>query len=249
MFSRLMIVGSALLLAAPVAAQEASTPPAAAATVTPPTQPTPTTLTHAQMDRLRADVGTFEIALERSIGRAALELSQWAQQIVPDVPLYASAAPVAHGVPVGDASLTFSVEVSEMVGVNMAMAYQRPRQQASPNPNVDRVGATGSQVLPGDPITGSLPRLTTEDFNQHYSDYVRQAVIDTILDQSGVLTLKDDQILAVAVIPVSVTNVPGYKGVSRNLILSIRGADPGAVAPGQDLARAGEEPHYRRPGF
>jgi hypothetical protein len=226
-----MICGSVLLLAAPVAAQDVSTQTAAAATEAPPSQPTPTTLSHAQLDRLRADVGTFEIALERAINKAALELSQWVEQIVPGVPLYASSAPVAHGVPAGDASITFSVEVSEMVGVNMAMAYQRPSPQP-PSP-VERVGATGAQVLPGDPLTGPPSRLTPAAFDQHYSDYVRQGVIDTILDQSGVLALKDDQVLAVAVIPVSVTNLPGYKGVSRNLILSIKGGDLAQLRAGK----------------
>jgi hypothetical protein len=218
-----MFVG-ALFLAAPAAAQgpAAQSAPAPATTV----EPTRSTMTVAQIDRLRADVGTFEIALRRAIDKAALEMSQWAEQIVPDFMLGQAAEPVVHGVPAGDVSITFNVEVSSMVGVSLfqSLAQQRLRSQppaAGSNP-VQRVGATGAQVVQGDPVTGPVasPKtaaVTSDDFNQHYSDLVRGAVIDTVLDQSGVLTLKDDQVLVVAVIPAT--------GQSRQLILTIKGGD------------------------
>src|SRR5262249_6881453 len=92
----------ALLLAAPAAAQGqgAQSPPASAQAATS-VEPTRSAMTVAEADRLRADVGTFEIALRRAIDKAALEMSQWAAQIVPDFMLGQSAEPVVHGVPVG----------------------------------------------------------------------------------------------------------------------------------------------------
>ena len=78
--------------------------------------------------------------------------------------------------------------------------------------------------MQGDPSAGPPPQVTSDDADKQYSEYVRQAMIDAILDNSGVLTLKDDQWLAVAVTPVSVTG-PTHKKPSGTLILSIKGAD------------------------
>lgn len=243
MWPRLIILGSsALLVAWPAGAQEVTAqvpaPPAASANAA--SEPTPSMLSRAQIDRLRADVGTFEIVLERAISKAGLELSQWADQIVPGVPLVPAAMPVARGVPVGDGSIAFHLEVPEMLGVPIAIAVlQRPQaaatgsQQAAANgAPIQRVGATGAQIVQPDPTTGPPHSVTTDQFDKQYSDYVREAVIDAMLDQSGMLTLKDNEMLSVAVIPVSVTAVPS-KGMSRDLVLSIKGADLALLREGK----------------
>ena len=234
---RATIFVSALLLAAPAAAQgPAGQAPPSPTPSSASVEPTRSTLTVAEADRLRADVGTFEIALRRAIDKAALEMSQWAAQIVPDFMLGQAAEPVVHGVPVGETSITFSIEVSPMVGVSLfqSLAQQRLRSQPPPadgtNGAVQRVGATGAQVVQGDPVAGPVarPTATPGQFDQHYSDLVREAVIDTVLNQSGVLTLKDEQVLAVAVIPIN-TAPPQ----SRQLILSIKGADLNLLRQGK----------------
>jgi hypothetical protein len=220
-----MILGSALLIASPLAAQDQTTkvisaPPASVAV---PVQPTPSPLSNAQIDRLRADVGTFEMLLQRAINRATLEMSQWAQQIVPNVALMQAAEPVVHGVPAGDASITFSVEVAEMLGVPL---WQELRQRQRPQPDPSGVQRVGAQIVQADPTTSPGPPVTTDDANKQYSEFVRQAVINAILDNSGVLPLKEEQILTVAVTPANVTGpAPGYKTPSRILILSIKGGD------------------------
>jgi hypothetical protein len=223
-----MIFGSALLIAAPAAAQDqtnkvTSPTPTSVAAPTQPTQPVPSALSRAQLDRLRADVGTFEIVLQRAIDRAVLQTSQWAQQIVPDV-VMSAAEPVVHGIPVGDASITFNVEVGDMLGVNLwQVIHERQRPQPDPSA-VQRVGTVGAQILQGDPATASAPPVTTGNANTQYSEFVREAVIDAILDNSGVLQLKDDQMLAVAVIPTSASGPQSYR-TSATLILSIKGGD------------------------
>jgi hypothetical protein len=226
--SRWMIFGSALLIAAPAAAQDqtskvTSSPPASVAA---PTQPTLTTQSRAQLDRLRADVGTFEIVLQRAIDRAVLQTSQWAQQVVPDV-VMSAAEPVVHGIPVGDASITFNVEVGGMVGVEMwQLMHQRLQPQPpqpQPDSNVQRVGA---QIVQGDSSAGPPPpRVTSNSADEQYSEYVRQAMIDAILDNSGVLQLKAEQTLAVAVISTSSFGSGPYRRSSATLILSIKGVD------------------------
>lgn len=233
MWPRLIILGSsALLVAWPALAQDvpaqAPAPPAAAAPVS---EPTPSALSRAQIDRMRADVGTFEIVLRRAIQKAELELSQWAQQIVPDVPLTPAAMPVARGEPVGDGSIAFHVEVPEMLGVPVAVTLLQRLQQDG-NAQVQRVGAAGAQIVTGDPTTGPPQGLTTDKFEQQYSDYVREAVIDSMLDNSGVLTLRDNEMLSVAVIPVSVTLLPGRRP-SRDLVLSIKGGDLALLREGK----------------
>jgi hypothetical protein len=224
--SRSMIVGGVLAMGVPVFAQgsggQTATPPVAQS------QPTPTSATNAQLDRLRADVGTFEIVLQRAVDKAALELTQWAETILPNVPLFQAAPPIARGVPAGDVSITFHIEVSEMVGVNLWQTVAaRTRPQGDPN-----VRTTGATVIQGDPLTGppAASPATGNSINAHYSDFVRDAVIDAILDQSGVLPLKDEQTLAVAVIPVSVTGPPAQ---SRTLILSIKGLDLSLLRQGK----------------
>jgi hypothetical protein len=210
-----MIFGSALLIASPVAAQDQSTKVTSAPSASVAAQPTPTSLTNAQVDRLRADVGTYEMLLQRAVNRALLEMRDWAQQIVPNVALMLEAEPVVHGVPVSDASITFNVEVAQMLGVNLWQTVLERQRPQGPGP-VQRVGA---QIVQADPANPSpTPRVTTNDFNKQWSELVRQAMIDAILDNSGVLALKDDQILAVAVTPANTQ-------ASRTLILSIKGAD------------------------
>jgi len=225
-----MFVG-ALLVAGPAAAQGPATQSAPVPSPAPSIEPTRTTLTNAQLDRLRADVGTFEIALRRAVDKAVLETAQWAEQIVPDVRIGQAAEPVVHGVPAGDASITFHVEVAELLGVSLFQAYAQRSQPPSASGPVQRVGA---QVVSGDPTTGPVeaPKVTDAAFRQHYSDFVREAVIDTVLDQSGVLTLKDDQMLAVAVIPVSVTSLPGPRARGE-LILSVKGSDLNQLRQGK----------------
>ena len=222
-----MIFGSALLIAAPAAAQDQTkvTPPSASVGAAA-TQPTPTALSRAQLDRQRADVGTFEIVLERAIDRAVLQTSQWAQQIVPNV-VMSAAEPVVHGVPVGDVSITFNVEVSSMLGVNLwqwQLMHQRLQPQP-PDPSAGAAQRVGAQIVQGDSSVAPGPPVTSDDAAKQYSEYVRQAVIDAILDNSGVLQLKDEQMLAVAVIPTGVSGPGPYRNSSATLILSIKGVD------------------------
>lgn len=220
-----MILGSALLIAAPAAAQDQTkvTPPSASVGATA-TQPTPTGQSRAQLDRLRADVGTFEIVLQRAIDRAVLETSQWAQQAVPNL-VMSAAEPVVHGVPVGDVSITFNVEVGSMLGVNLWQLMHQRLQPQPPDPSAGAAQRVGAQIVQGDSSAIPGPPVTSDDAAKQYSEFVRQAVIDAILDNSGVLQLKAEQMLAVAVIPTSVTGPPSYRNSSATLILSIKGGD------------------------
>jgi hypothetical protein len=221
-----MILSSALLIAAPATAQDqvnkVTSPPQVTAAAA--TQPTPTGLSRAQLDRLRADVGTFEIVLQRAIDKAVLETSQWAQQVVPNV-VMSAAEPVVHGIPVGDTSITFNVEVGSMLGVNLWQLMQQRLQPQPPDPSVGVAQRVGSQIVEGDSSGAPGPPVTSNAAGKQYSEYVRQAVIDAILDNSGVLQLKDEQTLAVAVIPTSVSGPGPYRNSSATLILSIKGAD------------------------
>jgi hypothetical protein len=232
-----MILGSALLFATPAAAQDTTSkvPPATTASVA---QPTPTSLTAAQLDRLRMDVGTFEIVLQRAVTSAGQQFAQWAQQLLPNILLQQAAEPVVHGAPVADAGVVFHIEMAEMLGFNLLQA--RLRQQPPSDPvtgaprNVTTAPRVGAEIVQGDPMNAQPPLASQATANAQYSEYVREALVDAILDRSGVLTLKDEQVLTIYVTPVDVAvSNPIYKSMSKTLILTIRGADLAALRQGR----------------
>lgn len=232
-----MILGSALLIAAPAAAQDTASkvPPTA---TTSSAQPTPTPLSAAQLDRLRADVGTFEIVLQRAVMSANQQMAQWVQQLVPNGYLQPAAEPVVHGVPVTDSAVVFHIEMAEMLGVNLfaqaRLRSQPPADNGTGARNVQTTPRVGAEIVQGDPMTGQAPPMTSATANAQYSEFVREAIVDAILDRSGVLTLKDDQTLAIFLTPVDVAiSNPLYKTTSKTLVLTIKGADLAALRQGR----------------
>jgi hypothetical protein len=226
-----------LLIATPAAAQDIpKTAPAAPAATASSAQPTPTALSASQLDRLRADVGTFEIVLQRAITSANQQMAQWAQQIVPNVYLTPAAEPAVHGVPVADSTIVFHIEMAEMLGVNLFMQARmrsQPPQDNATTRNVQTTPRVGAEIVQPDPMNGQPP-MNSATADAQYSEYVREALVDAILDRSGVLTLKDDQTLAIFLTPVNVAiSNPLYKSTSKTLVLTIKGADLAALRQGR----------------
>jgi hypothetical protein len=81
---------------------------------------------------------------------------------------------------------------------------------------------------------GSPARRTP---NQQFSDFVREALIDTVIDGSRLVAIEQGQWLTVAAsgIDVAITN-PLYRNTSRKLILSLKGEDVQAYLRG-DITR------------
>jgi hypothetical protein len=190
-----------------------------------------------QLDRIRAEVRTFEFALSQSIETAGQKLAAWAQTKVPNVLISPAADPVVNGVPMPGDSLVFMVRVAELSGV--AVFAGAPRKffnqppgagaQTDTKPEARIVNSTG--VVADDPMKGSAD---PPDPHAMYSDFVRLGLMDAMIDNSGVLSLKDGQWLSVVAIPVDVlVTHPYYRNQSRKLILSIKAEDLAAYRAGK----------------
>jgi hypothetical protein len=207
----------------------------------------------AQLERIKAEVRTFEIVLFRSIETAGQNLAAWAQTKVPNVVLSPSADPVVNGFPAPSSDLFFMVRIPELSGLTVFNTGQRFFQSPSVVVQPDATGSaarpvsTGTQtgdpkadgrvtsttnVVPDDPMKGGTAGPPNP--NTMYSDFVRLSLMDAMLDSSGVLTVKDGQWLTVVAIPIDVlvTN-PYYRNTSRKLILSIKGEDLAALRAGK----------------
>jgi hypothetical protein len=209
--SRLLTVGCVAVLAAPLGAQQMMQPPST-----------------AQEAALKNNVRTFEMALKTAVERAGAQLVSWASQQSP-VPMAFAQDPSVRSVPLLDNSIVFHVEVAEIVPTSLGLWLQynqMPRQGAArPVGNTPGVAPPGPGKAAGDAMD------MTPD--QHYTALVRNALIDTMLDSSGVLPLREGQTLTVACIPVdvAVTN-PVQRNQSRQLILTIKGEDVIALRQG-----------------
>lgn len=211
--SRLVTFGCAVVLAAPVAAQQMMQPPSP-----------------AQEAALKNNVRTFEVALRTAVEAAGARLAQWASQQAP-VPMAFAQEPRVQSVPLLDNSLVFHVEVAEIVPTSLALWGQYLGQQMPSGGRASRAGGTPPGVKPPDPAmpgksaSGDAVAINMTP-DQYYTSLVRDALIDTMLDSSGVLPLKDGQTLTVACIPVDVAvrNSLG-RNTSRQLVLSIKGED------------------------
>lgn len=194
----------------------------------------------AQLERTRTEVRTFEIVLFQAIEAAGQKLAKWAEPMAPTVMLTPAAAPIITGLLLPDSSLIFEVRIPELLpgGVMIFNDYQRlpkpmPRQvlPSGQNPgqavSSDRV--TTTTVVADDPM-----KTAAVSPDKMYSDFVRLGLMDAILDSSSVLTLRENQWLSVAAVPVdvAVTN-PLYRNTSRKLILSIKAEDLAAFRAGK----------------
>jgi hypothetical protein len=175
----------------------------------------------AQADaELKAQIGSFSYVLRDAVERGGQRLAEWAGRIVPGIELALAANPAVEATPLPDGSLLFDVRVPEIMQTSM-MLFSRQAPQAGSVP-VNRGGAVrATGVVADDPLTGVA---TTP--NQQYSDYVREALIEALIDSSRILSVENGQWLTVAAIGVDVAVVnPLYRNTSRKLILSIKGDD------------------------
>ncbi len=206
----------ALILVAPIGAQQ----PAPVASPT-------------QENALKNNVRTFEMALKDAVVRAGAKVAQWAGQVAPNVTMAFAQEPTVRSVPLLDNSLVFHVEVAEIMPTSLdlwaefaALKRGAPVAPLASKPGPARVGAAGLPVA--DPMGPGAPGLAPGNMtpDQYYTALVYEALIDTVLDSSGVLLLKEGQTLTVACDPVDVAiRDPLYKNLSRKLVLTIKGED------------------------
>lgn len=202
--ARMGVVGLALALSVPISGQQLMT------VATP------------KEEALKNNVRTFELALKGAITSAGQKLAQWAESIAPNVALQFAAEPAVRSVPLPDDSLVFHVEVSELLQTSLSLFTNANRYKGGGAQQVGAMGAPG--LVAPDPMKGAP--ATTPNAGQQYTMLVRQALIDAMLDSSGVLPLKAGQTLTVACNPVDVLSTNQLQpNPSRQLVLTIKGED------------------------
>jgi hypothetical protein len=225
---RILVLGAALALSVPALAQ----------------QPTPasTPAEQAQLDALRNQIKGYEELLRQAVDRGGQKLADWANQQGPVVILQPAARPVAHGLPTLEGGATFTVEIAEIRGLElwqevlsrMPKSAPAASQPAGPGKPIGSVTPMGG-VVQADPMVGSQPPgLPSANPDEMYAKFVRESLIDVVLDSSRILSIKAGQSLTVAAIPVNVVyRNPLYGNQSRQLILSIKGEDLDAFHQGK----------------
>ncbi len=232
--NRVLIAGVvATVIAVPAAAggQEpprVAQPPADAQAAA---QPTTVQVDPAVEAELKRQAGVFEVMLRQAVESGGQRLAQWARQVVPNVVLAQASNPVVQAVPLPDSSLIFNVQVPEILQTSVMLFQQlqrpqgvRPERPVANAPASGRVSGTG--VVPDDPAAERVSDPDSLDPDRRYSNYVREALIDAMLDGSGVLQLQPGQWLTVAASGVDVAVVnPLYRNPSRKLVLSVKAED------------------------
>jgi len=230
--TRTFITGvTALALTGALAAAEGQDPSRPAAPQQPerPAVSEPTTIeVDAQAEaELKRQTSLFEGVLLQAVQQGGQRLALWARQVEPRVVLAQAANPVVQAVPLPDSSLVFNVQVPEILQTSVMLFYQLMRPEARPVGSGSVAGrVTSTGVVPDDPMAPRVDDASNLDPDRRYSNYVREALIEALLDGAAVLHLEPDQWLTVAAsgVDVAVTN-PLYRNPSRKLVLSLKGED------------------------
>lgn len=196
MRKRVLVAAAAALMVPGLAAAQSQTPPENPA---------------------RSQAFVFERALRGAVELGGQQLAKRALVMAPEFLLSTEEATV-RGVKLTGYGFYFDVQVpdiqSTMIVLDMMAARQRREGPSQP------VSALGS--VEDDPMTVS-PAFNTD---REYSTYVREALVDAMLDSSGVLTVGPEERLTVAVSGIERRGPnPLYRSESGKLIMTIIGAD------------------------
>jgi hypothetical protein len=256
--SRVLIICSvAVSVAVPLSARQAaqgSGTPGTAAVAAPAAAQAAGQPSAESLREQRVELGSFEVLLHAALRGAVQKFGQWVLQVAPSVYVTQAANPAVHGFPLPDGDLVFTVQQAELVGSQiLVLQLQQPGGRPSPSTRNPPPGTVVSQgagpggLVKPDPMNGPAvaPTPASEegcarvtpgpiDPNQKYSECVREALIDAMLDNSRMLSLKPGQTLQLVDIPIdSAVQNQVYSSQSRKLILSIQGDDLRAFHEGK----------------
>jgi len=196
-----------------------------------------------QDDPAKPQVLTFEMVLMRAVEAGGQSFARRASELAPamsfafpvgEVPIVSGI--VFHDLAVNDAdAYVFHVQVPgiDLTLLAMDMVMRRPQMVRAPGVQAvgnGRVSATG--VVEADPM--EPPLAATADFRVEYRQQVTNALIDAILDNSGVLPLAADDALLVTANGIEPRAVnPLLKSPAGKLVLRAKGADLAAFRQGK----------------
>ena len=233
------VVAVALALGAPRAAQSApgtqtpSQAPAQAATSSQSPYPD---------DPVKPQGLAFEAILRAAVDRGGQQLAQRAAEVVPGLTLALADRPDTTSLHIPGLYI-FEVVVPPILPTSLFAYNQLRRDPRPPLARTPQPGTAGerpvsnsqgndrtvanSAAQPDDPmIVSPVASGTIGDPDKLYSDFVRQGVIDVMLDSSPVLPMAPDDTLIVTVRAMDTTSNPLYRDPTvRKLVLSIKKAD------------------------
>jgi hypothetical protein len=206
--------------------------PASAAQQAPaPASAPPAATALPQPDPRKPMVLSFETILSNAVELGGQRLARRASEVMP-MQLVPTGPPVVRGVPLEGYGYHFDVQIPEILGSQLAMLQSlrrgpfmppSPQRQVSETTDPNRVAGAGGVVAP-DPMTKSP--MNDFDPNAVYTNFVKEALIDAILDTAGVLVLADMDKLTVSASGEESPMATTLERVStRKLILTVKGSD------------------------
>jgi hypothetical protein len=180
---------------------------------------------------IKFQVKNFESTLRMAVTRGGQEVATHARQIVPGVELTWLSEVGVSGWWTSDFGYTFDVVIPD-IGPSQAWLFRSIQQQpASPPPVKPVAGTAGSPPRTSAATADAIPdrviasSIVPFDPNKEFSDKVRQALIDALVDYTGALQFKPGQQLQISAGP-GPEMVPNPLGPdSRKLILTVKGED------------------------
>jgi hypothetical protein len=167
----------------------------------------------------RSQAFIFERTLRGAIEQAGQQLAKQVLLLVPELTLSTEEA-IARGVKLDSYGFFFDVQAPSIQSTVMLwdmMARQRTRS-AGPSRPVSSAGPIATEPMPGAPAAF--------DPDREYTANVRAALVDAMLDGSGVLNIGPEERLTIVVSGIDQPNPnPLYRVNSHKLILTIHGAD------------------------
>lgn len=161
----------------------------------------------------RSQAFVFERALRAAVEAGGQQLAKRALVLIPELTLSTEEAMV-RSARLPNYGFFFDVQVPDIQSTVLLLDMMTARQQ--------RAGTT-HPVAATAGTTGGGPAF---DPSREYSSYVRDALIDAILDTSGVLSLGPDDHLTVAVSGIDRPEPnPLYRSSQAKLLLTIKAGD------------------------
>lgn len=167
----------------------------------------------------RSQAFVFERTLRGAIELAGQQLAKQVLVLVPELTLSTEEA-IARGVRLDAYGFYFDVQAPSIQST--VMVWDMMRQRTRPPVGLSRPVSSGG-TLAADSVAPPVPPF---DPDREYTSNVRAAVIDAMLDSSGVLAIAAGERLTVVVSGIDhPTPNPLYRSNSHKLILTILGRD------------------------
>lgn len=172
----------------------------------------------------------FETVLRNAIEDAGRQLAQQARQFAPGIELLVSDPAVASGTRLQGYGFFFDVQApdirSTLIALEDMMSYYNARGAAP-------VPVRAGEATPSVPAPVPAPALGTAsaplvpfDPDQAYTTFVRESLIDALLDNSAMLPLAAGESLSIAVRGIDRPDPnPLYRRSSNKLVITIHAVD------------------------